>query len=322
MIIAVEGIDGSGKSSLIKKISETYENVYTFSISDFVKHYYSHDENIFKGTSHPGFCNIYELTYEIAKHRLDFVKIVERLHEDMRYYAVRNSNHIGMPSLCECFETLKHKQDGDGRYVYNAILHNYAHIMFMLSKCFLNHIQNGPRFKRLKEYFGKYQEPIIILDRWYCSTLAYNTSIDNTMVSNFYKEGADNIFTNSFLNNMGITVINPLYYLFNSTVPDYLIYLDVDPDTALDRIGKRGSAEPFESKDKLERVRKTYLDLVESYQHPHSQYRKVVAKDNEYVVDFKVAKNPVITLDTIQQNENEVFNECKKYLNVILNQNK
>ena len=31
MIIAVEGIDGSGKSSLIKKISETYENVYTFS---------------------------------------------------------------------------------------------------------------------------------------------------------------------------------------------------------------------------------------------------------------------------------------------------
>ena len=337
MIIAVEGIDGSGKSSLIKKISETYENVYTFSISDFVKHYHNHGEDLFRGTSYKPFKDIFRIADSIAAKLFNFSLIgnaeydrssaVLTLHDEMLRY--------GKYGLIKCFDGLK-DDSRDKSVVYNDIAKNYAHLMYMLSYNYLNIIQRGPSFKNLQKFIGTYKEPIIILDRWYCSTIAYNASIEHTLVSNMYKEkegfSLDTehsnfdgfIFTNKLLNERRCVFGDDPFLLFTRcVVPDYVIYLDADVDTALSRINKRGNTDVFESKEKLKRVRKAYLDLVESYEldnkHPYVLPKsKRKAKANGWVADFKVAKNPVISIDTNVYNEDEVFMHCENILNIIL----
>ncbi len=46
--------------------------------------------------------------------------------------------------------------------------------------------------------------------------------------------------------------------------PDICVFLDLDPDTALSRIGGRGVTEIYEKRDALERIRKKYFEVFDS----------------------------------------------------------
>ena len=81
---------------------------------------------------------------------------------------------------------------------------------------------------------------VVILDRYYFSTMAYQGA-----------RGFDP------------TEIRQLNEAF-APIPDLLIILDLDVDTALSRIGSRGdSANEFEKRESLERCREIFLSLKE-----------------------------------------------------------
>jgi dTMP kinase len=81
---------------------------------------------------------------------------------------------------------------------------------------------------------------VVILDRYYFSTMAYQGS-----------RGFDPA---------GIRAKNEAF----APVPDLLLIMDVDVDTALQRIGGRGdTANEFEKRDSLQRCREIFLTLVD-----------------------------------------------------------
>lgn len=46
--------------------------------------------------------------------------------------------------------------------------------------------------------------------------------------------------------------------------PDLVVYLDLDVDTALTRVGQRGESDAFENAERLKRVRANYLSIQQS----------------------------------------------------------
>lgn len=83
---------------------------------------------------------------------------------------------------------------------------------------------------------------LVILDRYYFSTAAY--------------QGGDQFTTHEIIA-MNVTRGFPR--------PDRVYLIDIDPPTALRRVGERnpGREEIFEKKQFLEKVRKNYLDLAD-----------------------------------------------------------
>lgn len=97
----------------------------------------------------------------------------------------------------------------------------------------INLISDSIKEKKSKAVY----EPEFYLNRWIYSTMAYNSKTDD-----------DIEFIHSF---------------FKTTIrPDMIIYLDIDPYIALDRILKRQKdREAYENADTLKRVRDNYAKI-------------------------------------------------------------
>lgn len=261
--IVVEGIDGSGKSTLVTRLHNLIvandRLVYSFSISDLCK------------TGHTN--KQVEINYE------DIIKFDYARQKVLTTLARIKELDYNEKSECElCFDKLMND--------YFAVMRVYSNIIKQY----------------LKAGFT------VIADRWYLSSIAYNNIIKGSECNKIigfkgYK----------YKHYLRIDKSKDECDIFNKSVerlkdnfisvlePDILIYLDIEPDEALDRIKRRNKKleTTFETKSKLTSVRKAYkyiLDTIDIQQNSDEKekYEYLFKIDKCFVLDSKQTTNDMI----------------------------
>ena len=228
--IVLEGIDGSGKSTealrLKKELQDNGNEVVLLSLSN--------KESIDNYLSSIQDSNIKEVKDEIDKLVKEILEAKFNIKNDV------NIKHILS-------------------FYYTIIMETYIKIAVLLSPLIKKTVSEGI---------------YVIADRWIYSSIAYNTSAKHTIVSKMLKS-AGKVLSHRPKKHIVPFMIYRNYNesieehqricryikssLNNVLVPDKIIYMHIDVDTAMRRILKRGEADTaFETGTKLKRVLKTY----------------------------------------------------------------
>ena len=149
--IVIEGLDGVGKSTLIRNLSNVMTKVVTFSPSSLCKTELWKDKRDWL-TGINGLPNgipLYKIDYD-AIH--DIIKVINSIL-DMLHEEIKINGH-------KC----KHNDS----YKYNSLMSAYIELGVLLT----------PLINYLKD-----QGYVVIADRWMASSIAYNGLIENTYVS-------------------------------------------------------------------------------------------------------------------------------------------
>ncbi|WP_107797305.1 dTMP kinase [Campylobacter concisus] len=287
MIICLEGIDGSGKSTVAKMLADeidalnrapyvrapkrektAYASV--FSISDFARNV------AFRKNPEEEF-----LRYRWdSQFKDDFhaVQVVKTMFED-------GTLASSIVKYCERLDqALKRLKSGDSSTeVYNAIAINYLEIGALLT----------PIFKFYSD-IGHY----IILDRWLWSTVAYNAAIDWSIFYAIHEPIIESAYR-----------LNPQEYakglISKILQPDLTIRLHITHEEALfRRTCLSGAVEPLENKYYLESVDAGY-DVLASY----AKDRQFTSLTNAY------GKNILpINFETVEVTHSDRDSEVSKSL--------
>lgn len=243
--IAFEGLDGSGKTSLINRLHNILvasgKKVYSFSISDLTKTGQL-DKQV-------------EINYQDI---LDFDKIREeqtillgRLKEQ------KDKNQ-------ECILT------------YDKLMINYFSIGRIYSRIIKRYLQDGF---------------IVLADRWFISTLAYNNIIYGSYISKLinYNKANPNRFMKVDTEN-DIDMVNRMINYIkpdieNILVPDLFVYLDITPKVAMERINNREKTldSLFESEQRLTAVKEGFDYVFNTYTQEKKDREKYLFNMKDFV---------------------------------------
>lgn len=161
-------------------------------------------------------------------------------------------------------ESEKHR-----RYVSNAINSSGAELSpLTVANIFIeNMLELSLRVRELIE-----RGYVVLMNRWYYSTIAYNGIDVNTF--------------NVILNN-----IRNLIKEYKLLVPDLVIYLDIPPAIAMERILKRNKPlEQYENLTVLKKVSERYLGILTS-----QEFEDLLPHDNKVILATSVLKEDELT---------------------------
>lgn len=253
--IVVDGLDGVGKSTLVKKLRLDLKNTLYFSPSDFCK------PSEIRGKSRLyGIEGITVNVVELIKCSLS--KQVEELTlaVDKVNYALDIIHTQKHNATIECFNT-------EG-YGYNLVMDAYMEL--------------GNKLTPILKYLLK-EGYNIIADRWMMSTLAYNYLVKKTYMSTMVKYGLKSKKANTtsidqvlllkgthykdgLCEDNYICIMNYIHnHLKDILVPDILIYLQENLPDVMNNIHSRGKASIFEHEDKLLRVDNMFYALIKTH---------------------------------------------------------
>lgn len=161
-------------------------------------------------------------------------------------------------------ESEKHR-----KYVSNAINSSGAELNpLTVANIFIeNMLELSLRVRELIE-----RGYIVLMNRWYYSTIAYNGIDVNTF--------------NIILNN-----IRNLIKEYKLLIPDLVIYLDIPPAIAMERILKRNKPlEQYENLTVLKKVSERYLGILTS-----QEFEDLLPHDNKVILATSVLKEDELT---------------------------
>ena len=261
MVIAFEGIDGTGKSTVSKEVAKKLRGkTIWLSLSDVMR-----EESIVKASEKADADKEYNST--LADLVLTFMDHERYVVEDE---VKRHSKAVkyGIDLITSC-TTGKLRNDVHKpsmlSYGYNIVFDSYMELARSVSK-FVAEADN--------------MDVNVVLDRWIMSSFAYNASVKRTWVSQLIKYGKRYNYSRNNINygdhiifKVGKRAVTDLPqqdrynaisgYLKEKVdgiyVPDVYIFMDEGVDTCLEAIDKRGEREPhFENLDTLIRVADCY----------------------------------------------------------------
>lgn len=243
--IVIEGLDGVGKSTLIRNLTNVMTKVVTFSPSTLCKTELWKDKlDWLTGMNGlPNGIPLYKIDYD-AIH--DIIKVINSIL-DMLHEEIKINGH-------KC----KHNDS----YKYNSLMSAYIELGVLLT----------PLINYLKD-----QGYVVIADRWMASSIAYNGLIVNTYVSKAM-ELSNRLSRGYLCYNPNVEIVDDdteqyqhlTKFLYTSVkdvvVPDAFIYLQENISGIIENINKRGEASIFESERKLTRTSEVYGTLIRTQQ--------------------------------------------------------
>lgn len=243
--VVIEGLDGVGKSTLIRNLNNVMTKVVTFSPSSLCKTELWKDKlDWLTGMNGlPNGIPLYKIDYD-AIH--DIIKVINSIL-DMLHEEIKINGH-------KC----KHNDS----YKYNSLMSAYIELGVLLT----------PLINYLKD-----QGYVVIADRWMASSIAYNGLIENTYVSKAMQlstklsRGYLCYNPNIEIENDDIELYQHLTKFLHTSVqdvivPDAFIYLQENISGIIENINKRGEASIFESERKLTRTSEVYGTLIRTQQ--------------------------------------------------------
>ena len=263
MVIAFEGIDGTGKSTVSREVAKRLRGkTIWLSLSDVMR-----EESIVLASEKADTENGQEYNSTLADLVMAFMDQERYVVEDE---VKRHSKAVkyGIDLIKSCttgkFRNDVHKPSMLS-YGYNIVFDSYMELARSVSK-----------FLQSAEDMGI----DVVLDRWIMSSFAYNASVKRTWVSQLIKYGKRYNYSRNNINygdhiifKVGKRAVTDLPqqdrynaisgYLKEKVdgiyVPDVYIFMDEGVDTCLAAIDRRGEREPhFENLDTLIRVADCY----------------------------------------------------------------
>lgn len=243
--VVIEGLDGVGKSTLIRNLSTVMTKVVTFSPSSLCKtELWKNKLDWLTGMNGlPNGIPLYKVNYDEV---YDIIKVINTIL-DMLHEEIKINGH-------KC----KHTDS----YKYNSLMSAYIELGVLLT----------PLINYLKD-----QGYVVIADRWMASSIAYNGLIVNTYVSKAM-ELSNRLSRGYLCYNPNVEIVDDdteqyqhlTKFLYTSVkdviVPDAFIYLQENINSIIENINKRGEASIFESERKLTRTSEVYGTLIRTQQ--------------------------------------------------------
>lgn len=243
--VVIEGLDGVGKSTLIRNLSTVMTKVVTFSPSSLCKtELWKNKLDWLTGMNGlPNGIPLYKVNYDEV---YDIIKVINTIL-DMLHEEIKINGH-------KC----KHTDS----YKYNSLMSAYIELGVLLT----------PLINYLKD-----QGYVVIADRWMASSIAYNGLIVNTYVSKAM-ELSNRLSRGYLCYNPNVEIVDDdteqyqhlTKFLYTSVkdviIPDAFIYLQENINSIIENINKRGEASIFESERKLTRTSEVYGTLIRTQQ--------------------------------------------------------
>lgn len=256
--IAIEGIDGSGKSTLVTRLHNlltAYDKpVYSFSISDLCKTGHA-DKQV-------------DVAYEdIVKFDHSRQRVLNTLN---RIKELANSDSS---DCILCYDKLM-KDYLSVMRVYSRIIKTYMEAGYtiiadrwQLSSLAYNNLVHGTVFNKIHTFKGYKERPKLRIDPSKDEHDIYNSSLQDLKLN-----------------------------FVNVLEPNLIIYLDIPTTVAVERISKREKSVDgvFETKLKLDDVQSAYNFIIDTYKNIDNKYEYLFNVEELLVIDGNKDTNNIL----------------------------